>query len=203
MKIIFTCLITAALFSSCATSSLHSEAKKGRTQPFRTVLTLYVDDPLIMQQFDSAFFTNKVSNYFNDLSTLPIRRQLERTMKRNLSNTSTRVISSSELFSVNDEVSYSTFKQKIENANVDAILLINEEHYWETVSYNRVGNRVEKDAQPNSAFHCYLADAASGEVLWLARCTVRGIFAGYDTLNNILARRVSRTLKGEGYVFGE
>jgi hypothetical protein len=202
MKIIFTCLATTVLYS-CATSSLHSDAKKEPAQPYRNVLTLYVEEPLTLHQFDSAFFTDNVRNKFNNLGTLPLRRQLEKTLKRNLSNTSTRVISSSELFGVNDEVNYSIFKQKIESANVDAILLINEDQYWETVSYNRVGNTLETESQPNSAFHCYFADAATGEVLWLARCTVRGIFAGYDTLNNMLARRVSRILKNEGYIQGE
>jgi hypothetical protein len=199
MKMIFTCLVIVGLYS-CATSSLHSEAKKEVLQPYRSILTMYIEEPLTLHEFDSAFYTDNVRDRFNDLRTLPVRAQMEKTLKRNLSHPSTRVISSSEVLGVNEDLDYAVFKEKLEIANVEAILLVNEDQYWETYSYNRVGHSIERNSEPNSAFHCYLVDVATGEVLWLGRCTVRGVFAGYENLNNMLARRVTRILKEKGYV---
>jgi hypothetical protein len=199
MKMIFTCFIIAGLYS-CATSSLHSEIKKQTPEPYRNILTLYMEEPFTLQDFDSVFYTENVRNKFNDLRTMPVRAQMEKTLKRNLSHPFTRVVSSSDVFGVNENIDYTVFKEKLENAKADAILLINEDQYWETHHYNRVGHSVEKDSQPNSAFHCYLVDAATGDIVWLARCTVQGMFAGYENLNNMLARRVTHILKKEGYI---
>lgn len=199
MKMIFTFFIVAGLYS-CATSSLHSEAKKQTPEPYSSILTLYIEEPLSLQEFDSAFYTDNIRNRFNDLRTMPVRAQMEKTLKRNLSHPFTRIVSSSDVFGVNEDVGYTVFKEKLESSKTDAILLVNEDQYWETYRYNRVGHSIEKDSQPNSAFHCYLINAATGDILWLGRCTVQGIFAGYENLNNMFARRVTRILKSEGYI---
>lgn len=199
MRSTITCLLPLA-FYSCATSSMHSEAIKEVENPRRTILTLYIEDQLDIKKFDSVFYASNVRSHFNDLRTMPVRSQMERALKRNLSHPSNRVISSSDVFKVNEEIDYSLFRQKLDRLDVDAILLVNEDQYWETRNYSRTGSSWNKDTQPNSAFHCYLVDIHTGEILWLGRCEVQGVFAGYENLNNLFARRVTRQLKNNGYI---
>lgn len=199
MKMICTFLLPF-VFYSCATSHFHAETKVNLSQPVRSVFTLYIEEPLDLHVFDSSFFAETVNGRFNDLRTLPVRAQMEKTLKRNLSHPSTRVVASSELFGVNENFRYGEFRRRLDSAGVDAILLVNEEAYWETQSYSRVGYRRHVDTQPNSAFHCYLIDASTGKILWLGRCSVQGVFAGYENLNNLLARKVTRMLKDNGYL---
>lgn len=199
MKIISTYLVLLTL-SSCATSSIHTEALKEVSKPYQRLLTLYIEKPLTLQHFDSTFYTDAVEDNFNDLRTLPVRAQMEKTLMRNLSYPQTQVISSSKIFGLNTAVDYALFRSKLDSTGADAILLINEDQYWETHRYNRIGSSWTADSQPNSAFHFYLIEARSGEILWLGRCTVQGINAGYDVLNNMLARKVTRELKSKKYI---
>lgn len=187
--------------SSCATSSLQTEAVKETASPYIRLLTLYIEKPLDFHRFDATFYTGVLMGDFNDLRTMTVRSQMEKTLERNLSRSGTQVIPSSKLFNLNTKVDYELFQSKVDSAGADAILLINEDQYWETRSYERFGSSSWKtDSQPNSAFHFYLVDAPSGEILWLGRCTINGINAGYDVLNNMLARKITRELKARKYI---
>ena len=199
MRKYFIYLLLPALVS-CASSSISIQNLDSSKSHYNKILTCIIDKPLTVQAFDSAFYDGSVKERFNNLGNIQVRNQMERTLKRNLEISSTKIIPSSDLFVVNELTSYNDFKQRIEKAGVEAILLISEESSWSTPNYTKVGNSIQYDGQPNTAFHCYLIDAKTGQVTWLGRCVVRGIFAGYDTLNNTLARRIANKLRESGYI---
>lgn len=199
MKGILPYLLAPFLFS-CASSSIRVQNFGDAKGQLNKILTCIIDKPLTVHTFDSAFFDVSIKDYFNDLGNLQVRNQLEKTLKRNLETAPNEIVRSSELFVVNEKITYSDFKQRIKNKGIKAILLINEESSWDTPNYIVSGNSVRYDGQPNTAFHCYLIDAESGQIIWLSRCVVKGVFAGYDTLNNTLARRLSNKLRESGYI---
>lgn len=199
MRKIFTYLLLPGLFS-CATSSITTQNLDNSQRHYAKILTCVIDKPLVIHEFDSAFYETSVKENFNDLGNIQVRNQLEKTLKRNLESISTEIVRSSDLFSVNEITGYSRFKEKIEKAGVEAILLINEESSWDTPSYQKVGHSIQYNGQPNTAFHCYLIDVESGRVVWLGRCVVNGVYAGYDTLNNTLARKVAKKLRETGRI---
>lgn len=192
-------LLLPVLFS-CASSSINVQNLDNSKRHYNKILTCIIDRPLTMHVFDSAFYNSSVKEYFNDLGNLQIREQMERTLKRNLESAANEIVPSSNLFMVNEITSYEDFRQRIANAGVKAILLINEESSWDTPGYTKVGHSIQYDGEPNAAFHCYLIDAESGQLIWIGRCVVRGIWAGYDTLNNTLSRRVANKLRESGYI---
>lgn len=199
MKRILAYLFLPALFS-CASSSISVQNLDNSREQYNKILTCIIDQPLTIHSFDSAFYNESVKDHFNNLSNLQVRKQLEKTLKRNIENALNEIVRSSDLFMVNDKIGYSDFKERIKSAGIKAILLINEESSWETPNYTVSGNSVQYNGQPNTAFHCYLIDAESGKIIWLSRCVVKGIFAGYDTLNNTLARRLANKLRASGYI---
>jgi hypothetical protein len=199
MRSLFAYLLLPFLFS-CATSSISTKNLYNSKRSYGKILTCIVDQPLTLHVFDSAFYDASVKAHFNNLGNLQVRNQMERTLKRNLESVSNEIVKSSDLFVVNEMTNYKEFKDRIEKAGVKAILLINEEYSWDTPGYTKVGQSIEYSGEPNTAFHCYLIDAETGELIWLARCVVRGVYAGYDTLNNTLARRIATKLKDCGYI---
>jgi hypothetical protein len=199
MKRILVYLLIQALFS-CATSSISVQNLGNSKDHYDKIFTCIIDKPLTVHAFDSAFYEESVKDHFNNLGNLQVRKQLERTLKRNLGNALNEIVPSSDLFVVNENITYSDFKEHIKNAGAKAILLINEESSWDTPNYRVAGNSVQYSGEPNTAFHCYLIDAESGKIVWLSCCVVRGIWAGYDTLNNTLARRIANKLRESGYI---
>ena len=200
MRKFFTYLLLPALFS-CATSSISIQNLDNSKRHYNKILTCIIDKPLTIHAFDSTFYDASVKERFNNLRNIQVRNQMERTLKRNLESASNQIVSSSDLFVANELTSYSSFKERIEKAGVEAILLINEESSWETPGYTEVGSSIQYNGEPNTAFHCYLIDAVSGQVIWLGRCVTRGLmYAGYDILNNTLARKVAKKLKESGYI---
>mgnify|MGYP006284692941 CR=1 FL=1 len=199
-----TLLLPVLLLAGCATTSMTPVVKDKPASAYRNVLTLILEDSETeFRNFDAATYNRFVKDHFNRLANIEYRRQLERALQRNLSVKNTRVLTSSELFEVNEEVSYKAFSAVMEEQGVEAILLIDLHDYWHSESnyYDADSGIVWEDVEPNAAYLCYLIDLASGRPQWLAKSTVRGIWAGYDTLNNHLARRLTRELREKGYVY--
>ena len=199
MRRFVTYLFLPFLFS-CATASISTQNLNNSRRNYSKILTCIIDKPLTMFAFDSMFYNESVKEHFNNLGNLQVRNQMERTLKRNLGSAWNEIVPSSDLFVVNERTEYKEFRERIEKAGVKAILLINEESSWETPEYTMVGQSIQYSGEPNTAFHCYLIDAQTGELVWLGRCVVRGIYAGYDTLNNTLARKLAKKLKECGYI---
>lgn len=199
MRRLVTYLFLPFLFS-CATSSISTKNLNNSKRNYSKIITCIVDQPLTIHVFDSAFYNSSVKEHFNNLGNLQVRKQMERTLKRNLESALNEIVPSSDLFMVNEVTIYNEFKERVEKAGVKAILLINEESSWDTPGYTKVGQSIQYSGEPNTAFHCYLIDAETGEIVWLGRCVVRGIYAGYDTLNNTLARKLAKKLRECGYI---
>ncbi|TPE45276.1 hypothetical protein [Pontibacter mangrovi] len=163
-----------------------------------------------ISQLDSLTYEQHIRGKFNNLENHRHRRQMERTLARNIAPPATqaRLVKSSDVFEINTDVSYSEFLQKIRATGVDGILLVKQSAYWLTTnSYTSVHDEyvstTTADTEPNATYHTYLIDLGSLEPVWYANSTVSGIFAGFDTLNNHLARSIFRKLRKDKYIFAD
>lgn len=186
------------LLTACATSSHNSVLKIAEEKPFNRILVVLTDDELKLTTFDSAFYVNHVQGHFNTLEDIRFRGQLERTIQRNLESKGTVVIKSSDVFPINDAIGYSTFQKSLTDLQINAILLINLRGYWTTLHTNNDGNVT---SEPNASFNSYLIKTSNEEIVWMGHTVIRGIYAGFDTLNNSLARKIAASLRKEKLIY--
>ncbi|MNS14775.1 hypothetical protein D3C72_463990 [compost metagenome] len=202
MKTIIGALGICFLLSGCATSSISTVSNDKAISPYNQILTLYTDAEFDFYQLDSVTYEQNFRRKINNLSDYDYRKQLEKTLRRNLNGNQTRIVKSTEIFKVNEDIPYGEFKTKIQNAEVDAILIINMKNYWYSKSVKTdIFGQPSVSEDPNAAFLSYLYDVKSNKTVWMAKSVVSGmLYAGYETLNNMMARRVARKLSKGKYI---
>ncbi|RIJ37359.1 hypothetical protein [Pontibacter oryzae] len=203
-------MLSILLFSGCAVSSTNTANLNKSQKYYVGIVTLVVNIDQDFSKLDSVTYNKYVRGKFNNLENLKYRKQLEKSLERNLSQqgTQTRVIKSEDLFELNTDVSYSDFLDQIEYTGADGILLVNQRSYWTTVNSAQTVNfeytsATTIDTEPNADFHSYLIDTKSLQPVWYANTLVQGVSAGYDTLNNYLARALYRKLRKDKCIITE
>jgi len=194
------------LLSGCATTST-STAKVVKPEKYYIgLLTLVVDSQVDITKLDSATYEEHIRGKFNNLENSTYRKQLEKTLQRNFErpNAQTRLVKSSDIFDLNTDVSYSQFMEKVQEIGVDGILFVKKSNYWHSTNYTTVYDNniatTTADTQPNAAYHTYLIDTNSLLPVWYADSKVYGVYAGFDTLNNHLARSIFNKLRKDKYI---
>ncbi|WKZ58938.1 MAG: hypothetical protein QY309_13815 [Cyclobacteriaceae bacterium] len=195
---IFFSVLSIALLTSCAVSNHSSVLKQTQVAPLNRILILLSDDDLKLTTFDSAFYTNHIQDHFNTLEGIRYRNHLEKTFQRNLQSKGTVIIKSADVFPVNDPIPYSTFRKTIDSLQVHAVLVINLREYWTTLFYDQ-NNQVS--AEPNASFNTYLVRLSDDQIVWMGNTIVNGIYAGYDTINNTLARKIAVSLRKHKLIY--
>lgn len=194
----FSSVLSIALLTSCAVSNHSSVLKQTQVALFNRILILLSDDDLKLTTFDSAFYTNHIQDHFNTLEGIRYRNHLEKTFQRNLQSKGTVIIKSADVFPVNDPIPYSTFRKTIDSLQVHAVLVINLREYWTTLFYDQ-NNQVS--AEPNASFNTYLVRLSDDQIVWMGNTIVNGIYAGYDTINNTLARKIAASLRKHKLIY--
>lgn len=183
--------------------SVKSYTKQPAQQPYSRVLVIFTEDQFHFDGLDSAFYNQHLRNKFNTVEAVRFRSQLERSLVRNMESKGTIVLKASEMFAVNDDVTYETFREQVEKANVQAVLVVNLRKYWKSMNtyYNSATNQVNANVEPNASYNCYLLDWKHNQVMWLSNTIINGIYAGYDTLNNMLARKTAMKLSRGKFIY--
>lgn len=197
------CLLLSITFlSGCAVSSTSTANLNKSKKYYVGIMTLVVSIDEDFSKLDSVTYDKYVRGKFNNLENLKYRKQLEKSLQRNLmqEGTQTRIVKSEETFELNTDVSYSDFLKQVKYTGVDGILLVNQRSYWTTINSAQTVNfeytsATTIDTEPNADFHSYLIDAESLQPVWYANTLVQGVSAGYDTLNNYLARSLYRKMR--------
>lgn len=187
-----------ALLTSCAVSNHSSVLKQTQENPFTRILILLSDDDLKLTTFDSAFYTNHIQDHFNTLEGIRYRNHLEKTFQRNLESKGTVIIKSADVFPVNDPIPYLDFRKALDSLQIHAVLVINLREYWTTLSYDQ-NNQVS--TEPNASFNTYLVRLWNDQIVWMGNTIVNGIYAGYDTINNTLARKIAASLRKHKLIY--
>ncbi|OKL41089.1 hypothetical protein [Pontibacter flavimaris] len=195
------------LLSGCATTYTTTAKVEKPQKHYIGMLSLVVNTTAEISQLDSLTYEQHIRGKFNNLENHRHRRQLEKTLARNIEQPSaqTRLVKSSDVFAMNTDISYSEFLQQVRATGVDGILLVKQSAYWHTTnSYTTVHyeytSATTADTEPNAAYHTYLIDLDSLQPVWYANSTVSGISAGFDTLNNHLARSIFRKLRKDKFI---
>lgn len=182
------------ILSACSVGSISTVPREKPERPYARILTIFIDGGGNILRLDEATYESNIRLVFNNLDKLRYREQLEKTFARNITTTGTTIVQSSNIFEVNEDMNYQGFLQQVEKTNAQAILLVNLTAYWHEFDGN--------DEEPNASFNCYLIDLDTKEPVWLAQSTISGIFAGFETLNNKLARKIGNKLRNEGFTYG-
>ncbi|GET26113.1 hypothetical protein [Prolixibacter sp. NT017] len=197
-------IFLSLLLNSCAVSSITTVEKDKIQRPYSRIVVLYTGDHEEFHQLDSTTYQNFLAGKYNALKDIDFTRQINKAFQRKLQSRGTTVIKSTNIFGVNEKVSYQQFLEAIQKTGAQAILIINLKNYWHTVnttySSNDSGTSVTNNTEPNASFLSYLVDLKSMKPVWMSKSTVLGVYAGYDTLNNHLARRVYSKLVSAHYI---
>ncbi|WP_266203290.1 hypothetical protein [Pontibacter kalidii] len=194
------------LLSGCAVTSTSTAKVKKPQKQYVGLMTLVVSATAEISQLDSITYEQHIRGKFNNLENEKYRRHLEKTLVRNLDHPSaqTRLVKSSEVFDLNTDIGYSEFLQKVRATGVDGILFVKQGNYWYSTNYSTVHfehvSSTTASSQPSTSYHTYLIDVNSMQPVWYANSLVEGISAGYDTLNNHLARSIFRKLRKDKYI---
>jgi len=199
-------LFIAILFTSCATSYITSVVKSQPEHPYSSIMLVCISGNSF-KGFTEENFNRYVQNNFNNVRHLKFRKQLEKALDRNLApNGFPRIIKSSDVFKADETYTYEEFMAKVKRSGCEALLMINLKNYWYTTDYVTThyqhSSVTREDDEPNSSYDTYLYDVGDLEnYKWIGQITVEGIYAGYDTLNNYLARRVANKLRKEKMIY--
>lgn len=194
------------LLSGCAVTSTSTAKVKKPQKHYIGLMTLIVNSDADISQLDSATYEQHIRGKFNNLENDKYRRHLEKTLVRNLEHPSvqTRLVKSADVFDLNTDISYSEFLQKVRATGVDGILFVKQGNYWYNTSYTTVHfeytSSTTASSQPSTSYHTYLIDIDTLQPVWYANSLVEGISAGFDTLNNHLARSIFRKLRKDKYI---
>jgi len=207
MKNIIYMFILIAL-SSCATTNISQINKHPPEIKHSRIMTLCIISSDNLTAFDEDFYDRNVRYSFNNFEDLKYRVQLEKTIRRNIENENgfPNVIKSSEVFQATEDYTYEEFMQKFNESGCQALLLVNLKDRWNTTKYVTTyyenSSITREDSEPNHLYYCYLIDQKDlSRTNWVAIVEVQGVFAGFDTLNNHLARKISRNLHKNNYIW--
>jgi hypothetical protein len=195
------------VLTGCASTSVTSIPKKKIDYPLSALMVVCIQSKEKVGGFNEGNYNKYIKNSFCSVNNLKMREQLEESMKRYLcpKGDYPRIVTSYELFKPNEEYTYDEFMNEFNKTGCQGILLINTTDYWLTTDYvtshydqvsvTRTSNK------PNSANFTYLYDLTqSQDYIWIGKFDVEGIYAGYETVNNHLARKIASKLRKEKYI---
>lgn len=209
MRTILPLLIAGLLFSGCAVTSTSTAKVTKPDKHYIGLLTLVVNTQTEFRELDSLTYEQHIRGRFNNLENSTYRKQLEKTLARNFErpNAQLRLVKSSDVFNLNTDISYSQFLEKVKEIGVDGILFVKQSNYWHTTDYTTVHqdhvSTTTGSTQPNAAYHTYLIDTNTLKPVWYADSKVLGVSAGFDTLNNHLARSIFNKLRKDRYILAK
>ncbi len=197
--------LLATLLTSCASSSITSIVKSPTVRPYSSMMLVFTTGDTFKGLTEDNY-NNYVRGNFNDISYLKFRKQLEKSLVRNMSEGGfPRIIKSSEAFLPDEDYTYEQFQNKVSGSGCEVILVINLNSYWTSskyvTSYYENSAVTDEREEPNSSYNVYLYDANDlEEYKWISEIVVNGIYAGYDTLNNYFSRRVANRLRKDNFI---
>lgn len=200
MKNLLPLLFALLLLSGCATSSTHTVKVEEPQKHYIGFLTLVGNFSSDFSRFDSTTYETHIRGKFNNLEQSRYRGHLENALKETLtSKAQTRIVSASDIFKVNADVSYTEFLEQVRMTGVEAILLVNLHSFWHSISISTSGDFLNKP-EPNALFNTYLIDVRNLEPVWYAKSQVNGVYASYETLNNTYSRQLLQKLRKDKYI---
>jgi len=195
------------ILTSCATSSITSVSKLQTERPFSGIMVVCIQTEDEFRAFNAESYSTYVYRQFNSFDDMKVREHLEKSLAYYMAPEGfPRVLKASDAFNVDEDYSYEQFLAKVKRSGVEALLVVNMSNYWYTSSY--VSTHYEhstvtrETSEPNSTYYAYLYDVKNlDEYVWIGKVNVHGIYAGYDTLNNYFARKISGQLRHEKYIY--
>ncbi len=191
---------------SCASTSVTSVPVKKLNTTLSSILVICIQEPGSIGRFNEENYNRYIRKEFNHIDNREATENLEVLLKRTMmTNGFPRIVGANEVFESNLDYSYQSFKDIMNKSGCQSVLLINTTDLWQsakiTTSHQNNISITEYAGEQNSNNFVYLYDLInSTEYIWLGKIDVRGFYSGYKTLNNHLARKISRILIKEGYV---
>ncbi|GAB7086295.1 hypothetical protein [Marinifilum fragile] len=194
MKYLFS-ILTALLFSSCASSYLSSEKLTDPKKMYQKIFVVNIFDNVEFRQLNEKNYNSAILNRFNEMNSLSVRRLMKGNIQNNFDNNRIQLVFASDEFKINQEVDYQNFIAKVE-ANSDAILLINQAafYYEKEIKSDSDGN-IKTNTTPAGTFLTYLIDTKTKELIWVGRFDSSGtVWDDKFSLYNNMSRKLHKQL---------
>ncbi len=194
---------------SCASTHFSSFTNEKPEEPFSTIFLVFIESDNNIKEINEETYNQFIKNSFVSFESKTYREHVEKTVKRNVTPYMfPKVTGASEVFDTEEEYSYEDFVTKVMESECQSVLLINIADHWRTSStsvthINKDFAFTHNNTEPNFKYYCNLFDAKGlGKCMWTSKIVVKGEdIAGYDTLNNHMARRLSKQLKKDKMIY--
>jgi hypothetical protein len=207
MKIVIVVLTIICLFS-CATTNTTTVNIIKPESPYSRIMVVTVTRADDLYTFNEEYYNKNIRKKFNNVHDLEYRNHLEKAVLRTIQGESDFpvVVKSVDVYTPIVDYTYEEFMQKFKETGCQAILFVNLSNYWTTENYITTQGEylsyTSTNSQPNHTYLCYLLDQDDLQRnTWVGKISVFGTFAGYDTLNNHLARRLASRLRKSNYTY--
>ena len=195
-------VLTVFLAVGCASGHIDDYEVKPPQKIYDKVALVHINSREDIDGLDADVYDESFRKDFNNLDEAKYRKQLEKTFGRNM--VPTQVVAAGSLFDINKDYDYETFSDKINASGAEALLVIKQTSWERRQEVSGIRGNVSTSYEPEARFHVYLIDLGSGENVWMATSAVSGdLYAGYETINNNLARKVVRKLRQRHYIAGK
>ncbi len=197
MKNVFTAALFALLLSGCSAVNTTTSSVQVPQKHYANIMALVVNVDTDLRQLDSVTYEQNIKNKFNNFEQSRYRSQMENALFSALKENKVRVIGSSQLFRINENVGYSQFLQEVQKAGIDGILFVNRKYTGATIeNIKRSDTNIyaEQDGA-RVTFHSYLINPQTLKPVWYANTT-----ASYDLGEGAVARELRKKLQKQNYI---
>jgi len=190
MKQVFLIVFAIGVFSSCATVNINGYMVDDQVRGTRygSILLLYSDSEELFYEWDEESYNFVFHAKFNDLDRVQYRKGLTQQFIKSFQNT--RIYSADNFFPIHKPIPYEDFMQKLEEIEVDAIMVVQNRASWqsEVIIDGTTHHR------PNVEYHFFLLDKSSLTNVWMANL---GAYGAAVHNNSSLYSRMTRSLNKE------
>jgi len=202
MKNLSFLFILALLLTSCASSYVTDQNITKPEKAYHHILVVSLFNDLNLKKFDKETYSTSIKDYFYDLNRIDNHPLIQKSIKEMLSSNRTIVIPSYKLFKVNQDVNYEEFLETIDQKEIDAILVINQQNYfYEKRERVMEDGEIRVNESPKAVFNTYLVDRKKLEPVWISRIYSNG--TSWDThgsMYNSMGRKLTKKLIKSGYI---
>lgn len=156
-----------AIFS-CATIDINSFMVGEPTSQYNEILVLFSNAEDEFYEWNEENYQYTLNGRFNNLDQARLRERLSKEMQNKLRPTRIRTVE--EFFPLHKPISYEVFMSRLDNTQIEAILIVNTRGFWN----NELVLEGSVYHQPNAEYHCFLLDRNGMEKIWMAKVGTYG-----------------------------
>lgn len=153
---------------SCATIDINSFLLSEPTSQYKEILVLFSNAEEEFYEWNEENYHYTIMGRVNNLDQSRFRQRFMKELQTQLAPTKFQSVES--FFPLQKVIQFDEFMSRIEDTNIEAILLVNTRGFWN----NELVLDGDVYLQPNAEYHCFLIDKNALENVWMAKVGTYG-----------------------------